>query len=70
MTAFSIPHLDTSTYIKNLQDLLARADFSEVEREWQRMKALRKGKIWWYMLFDGPTSIEVLGATIGQASLV
>ncbi len=58
--------LDTTAYIANLENMLARPEYAATEAEWQRMRQVRGGQIWWYSLFDGPKRVEELATAVGD----
>lgn len=60
---------NTDSEVRNLLSMLARPEYAEVEGEWQRIRAQKKGKPWWYSLFGGPSSIEALATSIGEQVL-
>ncbi|HEV2292249.1 MAG TPA: hypothetical protein VGR35_00240 [Tepidisphaeraceae bacterium] len=47
--------------------MLGRPTFAEVEAEWQRMRTVKpRKKVWWYMLFGGPDTIEALAKLLDK----
>jgi len=61
-----VMELDTTAQIDNLSKMLARDEYVAVEAEWQRMLGQRRGRIWWYSLFDGPKRVEELASAVGD----
>ncbi|HVP13481.1 MAG TPA: DUF5677 domain-containing protein [Phycisphaerae bacterium] len=60
---------DTGANIANLEKMLTRPEYAEVEAEWQRLRGQKSGQIWWHSLFSGPNRIEELAATVGEHAL-
>ena len=56
-------------HIKNLEDLIKTDLYNEVEKEYKRIKKIKKGKPVWYELFNGPNSIEKLAYHLNKGSL-
>jgi hypothetical protein len=50
---------------QKLEDALATGRWSEAEREWQRVRSARKGKLPWYALFGGPPNLRGLARRHG-----
>ena len=51
--------------IRNLQILLAKPEYAEVDAEYERLRAARMRNPAWYALFGGPTKVESLAAKVG-----
>jgi hypothetical protein len=52
--------------VKNLESLLARPEYAEVDAEYQRTKKKLKRTPPWYALYDGPTTLEQLAARVNR----
>lgn len=61
-----IVSLDTEAQIKNLESMLARPEYAEVEAEWQRLRGFKSGQIWWYNLFGGPGNTQALAEAVND----
>jgi len=58
--------LDTQASIANLESMLARPEYAAVEAEWQRLRSVQTGTIWWYNLFCGPRNVQGLAEAVND----
>ena len=67
MDGFAPAPIESAPIVASIQKQLGRPEFVEVEAEWQRIRTAKpRKKVWWYVLFGGPESVEALAKTLDK----
>jgi len=61
-----LPKKDWQSGINEMQQLLARPEYTPIEKEWQAKKKVKDREPHWYELFGGPSSVRELALLLKQ----
>jgi len=60
--------VDSTAKVAALRRVLATPELAPIEKEWQSVRAgpPKKSKVWWYTLYGGPKTIELLAQSLSK----
>jgi len=66
MDGMTMPAIDSAPIVASIMKQLATPELAPIEMEWQRIRTAgsKPRRVWWYMLFGGPNSIELLAKEV------